>query len=220
MTGCEGEALEVMADSGYDSYLWSGGETTQSITVTEAGDYTITVTNEFGCETEKTVKVAFSPLPVISHIDISDWTDTNNVITVIMEDPSLSENFEYSIDGVGYQESNTFAGLPAGRYMVYVRDKFLCDRVFMPAFLLTYPKFFTPNGDGINDTWRIQFSILEPDMLVYIYDRYGKLITGFGTDSIGWDGTLNGVQLPSTDYWFVVKRQDGKEMKGHFSMIR
>lgn len=219
MTGCEGTPLEIVADAGYD-YLWSGGEMTQSITVTEPGDYTVKVTNEFGCEAEKTIQVSFSPLPQISHIEISDWTDENNVITVIMEDPSQMANFEYSLDGMHYQDSNVFSGLSAGRYIVYVRDKFKCGRVSMPAFLLTYPKFFTPNGDGINDTWRIQFSILEPDMLIYIYDRYGKLITGFGTDSMGWDGTLNGTPLPATDYWFVVKRQDGREMRGHFSMIR
>ncbi|HYD92771.1 MAG TPA: T9SS type B sorting domain-containing protein [Flavobacterium sp.] len=53
-----------------------------------------------------------------------------------------------------------------------------------------------------------------------MFDRYGKLITGFGPNSPGWDGTLNGKKLPSTDYWFVVKRQNGKEYKGHFSMIR
>jgi gliding motility-associated-like protein len=219
-TGCEGEEIEIVADAGYDSYLWSNGQTTQSITVSEGGTHTVKVVTEYGCEGEKTVQVAFSPLPVIDHIDITDWTDSNNVITVIMEDPSLTANFEYSLDGIHYQDSNVFSGLSAGPYMVYVRDKFKCGRVFLPVFLLTYPKFFTPNGDGVNETWRIQFSIKEPDMLVYIYDRYGKLITGFGTDSIGWDGTLNGQPLPSTDYWFIVRRQNGKEYKGHFSMIR
>lgn len=216
---CEGEEIEVIADAGFDSYLWSGGETTQSITVSEAGSHTVKVTNQYGCEAEKTIDVLLSPLPVVSHIEIDDWTDSSNVISVIMQNQSAA-SFEYSLDGVNYQESPVFSGLPPGPYMVYVRDIFECGTVTKPAFLLTYPRFFTPNGDGINDTWRIQFSIMEPDMLIYIYDRYGKLITGFGTDSIGWDGTLNGTPLPSTDYWFVVKRQNGQEMKGHFSMIR
>ena len=89
------------------------------------------------------------------------------------------------------------------------------------TYILSYPKFFTPNGDGINETWRIKYaSLLEPDMLIYIYDRYGKLIAGFGANHPGWDGTLNGYKLPATDYWFVVVRQDGKEYKGHFSMLR
>ncbi|WP_294818671.1 T9SS type B sorting domain-containing protein [uncultured Flavobacterium sp.] len=218
-TVCEGEEIEVVADSGFDSYMWSGGEGTQSIRVSENGSHTVTVTNQYGCETEKTISVVVSPLPVVSHIEIGDWTDNDNTISVIMQNPS-SGSFEYSLDGVHYQASPVFSGLIPGPYVVYVRDEFECGLVALPAFVLSYPKFFTPNGDGINETWRIRFSVMEPEMLVYIYDRFGKLITGFGADSTGWDGTLNGTPLPATDYWFVVKRQNGEEMKGHFSMIR
>jgi gliding motility-associated-like protein len=57
-------------------------------------------------------------------------------------------------------------------------------------------------------------------MLIYIYDRYGKIVSSFDANNLGWDGTYNGYRLPATDYWFVVKRQNGKEYKGHFSMMR
>ncbi|MFT3794913.1 T9SS type B sorting domain-containing protein [Flavobacterium sp.] len=83
-----------------------------------------------------------------------------------------------------------------------------------------YPKYFTPNGDGYHDTWNIILSSTEPDMEIEIYDRYGKIITGFLGKSAGWDGTLNGKELPSSDYWFTVKRQSGKEFKGHFTLKR
>ncbi|WP_396153492.1 T9SS type B sorting domain-containing protein [Flavobacterium sp.] len=83
-----------------------------------------------------------------------------------------------------------------------------------------YPKFFTPNNDGHNDLWKIKFSETEPNFQVNIFDRYGKIITGFKGNDIGWDGTLNGQNLPSSDYWFVVKRENGKEYKGHFSLKR
>jgi gliding motility-associated-like protein len=83
-----------------------------------------------------------------------------------------------------------------------------------------YPKYFTPNGDSFNDFWRIKFSENEPNLLVKIFDRYGKLIKQFNSKSNGWDGTYNGEPLPSTDYWFVVKRQNGKEHSGHFSLKR
>ena len=62
--------------------------------------------------------------------------------------------------------------------------------------------------------------MMEPNMIVYIFDRYGKLITGFGAKDPGWDGSLNGYALPSTDYWFLVKRENGKEHRGHFAMKR
>jgi gliding motility-associated-like protein len=85
--------------------------------------------------------------------------------------------------------------------------------------LLYYPKFFTPNGDGYNETWHVEYATSEPGLVTNIFDRYGKLIKQLQyTDA--WDGTLNGIQLPSTDYWFVVNRPDGKVHKGHFSLMR
>jgi gliding motility-associated-like protein len=54
--------------------------------------------------------------------------------------------------------------------------------------------------------------------IIFIYDRYGKLITKINTNSDGWDGTFNGNPLPSDDYWYTAKLQDGRETKGHFSL--
>jgi gliding motility-associated-like protein len=60
----------------------------------------------------------------------------------------------------------------------------------------------------------------RPGIRVSIFDRYGKFITNFRGGSIGWDGTLNGKKLPSTDYWFIITLENGREVKGHFAMIR
>ena len=84
---------------------------------------------------------------------------------------------------------------------------------------LPYPKFFTPNGDGFNDTWTINFAYLKSNTVIKIFDRYGKLITVLNQNE-SWDGTFNSQQLIATDYWFVVTRADGKEYKGHFSLKR
>jgi gliding motility-associated-like protein len=82
-----------------------------------------------------------------------------------------------------------------------------------------YPKYFTPNGDSYNDTWKIKFSQKEPDLKIAIFDRYGKLLKTMNRFE-GWDGKLNGRDLPSDDYWFVVTRKNGKEFRGHFAMKR
>jgi len=224
--GCDGKDITITADEGYDYYEWSNQEGTLSITgpneitVSNAGFYTVLVRDSFGCKNSKTVEAVVSPIPVINTVKVEDWTDNSNVITVVMESDNGENNFEYSLDNINYQDSPVFTGLAPGQYTVYVKDKFNCGLDTQPTYILTYPKFFTPNGDNINDYWKIKFSSLEPDMLIYIYDRYGKLITGFGADSKGWDGTFNDARLPATDYWFVVKRQNGEELKGHFSMIR
>lgn len=221
--GCEGIQNTLSAPSGYASYLWSTGETTQTIYPEHAGTYSLTIEDSNGCKTVANITLTTSSPPEVVAIDTSDWTDTNNTITVILAPPAGSQsNPEFSIDGFKWQTSNIFTGLKPGRYNVYIRDRNGCGYFSSDAiFLLMYPKFFTPNGDNVNEYWRIRFAAnAEPNLMVQIYDRYGKLITGFDTRSPGWDGTLNGAPLPSTDYWFVVKRQDGKEYRGHFAMIR
>lgn len=221
--GCEGRPNAITADAGYMSYEWSTGETTQTIYPEHAGDYTVTVTNTNLCTASKIITLATTAAAEIKQADISDWTDKDNTITIIANTTGGSEEYiEYSLDNILWQDSNIFTGLPAGKYTVYVRDKLGCGGSGpLNTYLLTYPKYFTPNGDNINETWRIKFSaVAEPGLMVYIYNRFGKLITGFGTNSEGWDGTLNGTALPSTDYWFVVRRQDGKEYRGHFALIR
>jgi gliding motility-associated-like protein len=88
--------------------------------------------------------------------------------------------------------------------------------------VLQIPNFFTPNGDGTNDYWHIP-GIAASNYYksnIYIFDRYGKLVAGLPSSSQGWDGTLNGHPLPSTDYWYVIELTDGRIIKGHFSLIR
>ncbi|MBP5456032.1 MAG: T9SS type B sorting domain-containing protein [Paludibacteraceae bacterium] len=85
-------------------------------------------------------------------------------------------------------------------------------------------EFFTPNGDGENDTWQIQNIELYPDATVYIYDRHGKLIRKFQPYEIGneWDGTdLNERKMPSGDYWFVIDINSIDKMYvGHVTLLR
>lgn len=84
---------------------------------------------------------------------------------------------------------------------------------------LPYPKFFTPNNDGHNDTWTIDFAYLAPNSGIRIFDRYGKFIKELRPDT-SWDGTYLGHLEPASDYWFIVKRLNGTEFRGHFSLKR
>lgn len=218
---CQNEDVTINAGSGFDSYLWSTGANSESITVSDAGSYSVTVTQNHGntiCSSTKNFQVKLSNGATILKIDTQDWSDTENVIVVGLTDSSLG-NYEYSIDGITYQDSNTFSGLETGDYVIYVRDKNGCGTVHQEVFLLNYPKFFTPNGDGYNDTWKVTFSETEPTINTKIFDRYGKFIKELNATS-AWDGTFNSHELPATDYWFVVTRANGKVYKGHFAMKR
>jgi gliding motility-associated-like protein len=204
------------AGSGFDTYTWSTGEITQTIYVSIPGDYTVTVTKN-NCSSTKLFKVFYSEIPEIAKIETIDWTDYENSITVYTTRPG---DFEYSIDGVNYQDSNKFEGLISDYYRVYVKDKSNCGLDYSDTLLLNYPKFFTPNNDGYNDLWRIKHSQFEPKLTIQLFDRYGKLIKFLNAKDAGWNGKHNGNDLPSTDYWFLVTRQDGRIHKGHFSLKR
>lgn len=90
------------------------------------------------------------------------------------------------------------------------------------ANIMEFPKFFTPNGDGINDFWQLNRADLNITARtpVFIYDRYGKLVRTLEFDSHGWDGRFYGTPLPSADYWFVLDLGNNKSLRGHFSLKR
>lgn len=217
---CKGFTKKLTADAGFTGYEWSTGATTQSIIISEPGTYTVTVKNvyeDFSCDASKDFVVTGSSIATIQTIDSSDWSSSSNSIVALV---TGSGDYVYSLDNINFQTSNTFTDLLPGIYTVYVKDENGCGTVNDVFVLLNYPKYFTPNGDGYNDTWHIQFSSYEQHLSVDIFDRFGKFIIRLKGGEPGWDGTYNGYELPSTDYWFVVTREDGTVYRGHFSLKR
>jgi len=215
---CEDGIIEIIADSGFDEYAWSTGENTQSIIVDEAGTYQVTVSNiyrDLRCETSKTIAVVESNIATITNVEMVDWTQNDNVIIVQVDG---NGEYEYSLDGFNYQDSNEFTNLNIDDYTIYVRDKNGCGIVTEEVYLLYYPKFFTPNNDGYNDTWQLINSNREPNNKIYIFDRYGKLLKQLSPTDLGWDGSISGNILPTNDYWFLLERQNGKHYRGHFTL--
>ncbi|MUU78333.1 T9SS type B sorting domain-containing protein [Winogradskyella endarachnes] len=219
-TICEGNSILLSADLGYSSYLWSSGETTRSIVADTEGTYSVTVFNNYGdfyCEATKTYTVVMSGVANIENIISEDFTSNNNFVDI---EVSGIGDYEYSLDGVTYQLENHFENLDSGIYTIFVRDRNGCGVSTENISLLNYKKFFTPNGDGENEYWQITGSHLETDMQVFVYDRYGKLLINFSGNDIGWDGRYNGNQMPTSDYWFLVKRSNGLTHTGHFTLKR
>ena len=158
-------------------------------------------------------------LPDITYtLQIHDFTVQDNAITINVNlNPT---DFEFSLDGVTYTDNNFFNHLSAGVYTVYIRSKNGCKEVSEEVVILNYPKYFSPNEDGAGDTWNVYFISNYPGARVNIFDRYGKLIKSYWGTEKGWDGTYNGRNLFATDYWFVLEMESGRNVKGHFSLIR
>ena len=195
-------------------------ETNSILNVNKNGNYAVTVSTAAGCSRTRTVQVTASDVATINSIDIIDLTDVNSV-TVNASGKGI---YEYSLDNPSgpFQSSNLFENVAAGIHDLYVIDTNGCGTISQTIAVIGVPKFFTPNGDGYNDYWNIKGVniIFSSKSIIYIFDRYGKLMKQILPSSQGWDGTINGEPMPSDDYWFTVKLEDGREAKGHFSLKR
>lgn len=206
------------------TYNWSTGETTSKIRVNTPGVYVVTITNNLGCSTSKTITVTASNTATINDVIIDDLRDNNTVTVIATPTNNVSTTYLYSLDKPNglYQESNVFEYVTPGTHIVYVYDTKGCGVVQKEISVLSIPKFFTPNGDGANETWNIIGinAFFYSKSKIYIFDRYGKLLADVNPKGLGWDGTHKGYKLPATDYWYVVHLDNGRTVKGHFSLIR
>ncbi|MDO6597560.1 T9SS type B sorting domain-containing protein [Oceanihabitans sp. 2_MG-2023] len=203
---------------------------------TIAGTYSVFITNSStGCVTvvgdPDTISVVTNSIPPtgLEAVIVSETFASDNVIQVSVDDIS-GANYEFSIDNGSFQSNGTnvytFNNVTAGLHTLTVRDADGCGEDSTTIVVVDYPLFFTPNNDGHNDTWRI--SGINSDAVIYIFDRYGKLIKQLSPTSIGWDGTFNGQPLPSSDYWFSLEYKDPndledtsvKEFRAHFTLKR
>jgi len=127
----------------------------------------------------------------------------------------------FSLDDGPWVASNVFEGVSMGTHTVRIQTP--CEDYTIEVSLINYPHYFTPDQDGIHDTWNIVGMQGDESAKIYIFDRYGKLLKQISPAGSGWDGTYNGHPLPSTDYWFTVfftENAKPKEFKAHFSLKR
>jgi len=217
---CKDGDVTLMVNSGFSSYAWNTvpTNTSNTLVVHTPGDYSVTVKDVNKCEKTKTFKVILSEPATIINADVKDFSANENSILINFTGVG---NYEFSLDGLTYQDSPLFTGVATGTYKTIARDKNGCglSNSFL-VYVLDYPRFFTPNGDGYNDLWLIGDSDLLPEYTLYIFDRYGKLLKQMNKNSVGWNGLFNGQQLPSDDYWFNLIFADARNVKGHFSLKR
>ncbi|MBN4058047.1 T9SS type B sorting domain-containing protein [Olleya sp. AH-315-K02] len=203
------------------TYLWSTRETTQEIQINQTGTYSVTVTNANGCSKDRIITVLPSNISTIENIEVVDATQ-NNTITITV---SGEGTYAFALDDINgpYQDSNVFENVAPGLHTVYVMDvKNNCGIVEEIVSVIGFPKFFTPNNDSYNDTWQVYglSNQFQSKSTIFIYDRFGKLLKQLDPTSRGWDGTFNGLRLPSSDYWFHVTLQDGRVFRSHFTLKR
>jgi gliding motility-associated-like protein len=215
----------------YDAAV--NGNSLSETTVLQNGTYYVTQTLD-NCESKRlaiSVKIQDTQNPLaqtpqafcvqenasISDIKISGenikWFESNSSNITLSESTPLQNR-------VTYYASQTINNCESDRIPVtiYILEATTADCInFVDE--LPFPKFFTPNNDGYNDTWTIDFAYLAPGTGIKIFDRYGKFIKELYNNA-AWEGNYLGKQEPASDYWFTVTRLNGTEYRGHFSLKR
>ena len=184
---------------------------------------------ESGCTLEfKTTPVMVSR-PGIVNVEISGSDFGDGYVIEVLAEEIIGEEFaefSYRLDNGPWQESNIFNNVPPGSHTVSVQEINGCGITSSESFFLVgYPRFFTPNADGFNDVWNLITDNNITIKKLYVFDRYGKLITSLDPSKNGWDGQFNGTNLPADDYWFRVEFIDERtgrhqEYMSNFSLIR
>lgn len=199
---CIGDSIVLDAGAGTNyTYLWNTGATTQTITATELGIYTVKIGNGI-CEKVFTVKVFGASSPFFTNVSYE-----NNTLTAIATNPSINNIYgtlEYSIDGgINWQDSNVFTNLIDNTtYNILVRIKGTTCVGTVEFFTFAINNVITPNQDGVNDVLDLtnlkDFNNFDGS----IYDRYGVEIFKFSKERPIWDGTISGKRLPTATYWY------------------
>ena len=206
-----------------------------SYTASQAGVYDvefIKLTPDVGanCNYNNTTVTIIQSGPAVADFTVSSAFENNTFITVNIIDGfgDYLYQLEYPNGDLSeLQSSNVFSNLATGEYFINIFDTLGdCSPTRLgPIYIINYPNYFTPNGDGINDNWNIWDLSQQSNAVISIFDRYGKFLKQISPAGSGWDGTYNGEKLPSTDYWFTVdylpqNSQTRQVFRAHFSLKR
>ena len=193
---CSTEKVVLDPGAEFSSYTWSTGATTQTI-LAGAGTYYVDLGFN-GCIYRQYVNVTTSQAPTITSINV---TASNATVNVTGGTPP----YQYSLNGIDYQTSNTFIGLSRGIHTVYVLGKDGCLPVVKEFLIVNIINAITPNGDGINDVLNYSDLKIKQNVSIEISDRYGAAVYKSTDKSYTWDGKSGGRPLPTGTYWYILK---------------
>lgn len=193
---CPGQRTILDAGTGFTSYLWNTGATTQSINV-GAGNYYVDLSFN-GCVYRQNVIVTDATLPTITSIVVTAGTATINV-------NGGTPPYLYSINGFDYQASNIFTGLTRGPYKAYVKSADGCEPVVKDFLIINLLNAITPNGDGHNDVLDYTDLNIKQNVSIEVVDRYGTPVYRSTSNNYKWDGKVGNRNLSTGTYWYIIK---------------
>ncbi len=234
VTICEGQST-ILNGKGTGVYSWDNAETlddpfsasptaTPSVTTT----YTLTITGSGACSGKDDITVTVNPSPIITttstdtticadvntELAVSGTTnywwntgESGNKILIKLTEPNKTTVYKV-VGNDGTCESDTL-------YINVTTQR--CGEPYVIA-----PKFFSPNGDGINDRFVVK-DIKRYENELIIINKWGDIVYRRDNYDNTWDGTYNGQQVAEDTYLYVIKvKVDGDwiDTKGTVTILR
>lgn len=224
-TLCSYDSLLLNAFYPGATYSWSTGETSPTITAHKSNLYTIQSTLN-GCSVKDSILIGDKIMPVADAG--ADQTILAGGIAKLNAVQN-SNNVSYLWSPAGYVNYiniyNPYASPSATAYLVVKvgskDDCYLTDSVLITVkdYELNIPNAISPNGDGINDTWKINLLSTYIYSKIQVFDRNGQLVFNTVGYNKEWDGTKNGKPLPVGNYYYIIEPGFGRPVKTGWVMI-
>jgi len=177
-----------------------------------------------------TVRHTNGCIQITDYFDIESFTPLSLILSngeinqIVATAEGGTGDYEFTLNDVYYDSINVFTIDESGTYTVTVTDSSGCMATAVIEFEyieICLPNYFTPNDDGIQDFWAPGCAENYPNLTFSIFDRYGRRVAIYRVGE-KWDGRYNNTELPTGDYWFVVKLglKNDREFVGHFTLYR
>jgi gliding motility-associated-like protein len=221
---CIGESATFMPDAVFDQYLWHDGSTGDEYTGNSNELVSILVTDSYGCTDADTAELFVYDNP---ELDLGNDTSICGEQGYVL----YAGNY-YSYEWSTGETSSSITVYPGqGLITLTVRNIHDCpayDEIEIldcdaETLFESISNVFTPNADGVHDTWEITNIDLYPNTVIEVFDKTGRLVFrvdgGYSND---WDGTSNGKPLPMDTYYYVIdfKSNDIKPKQGTVTIVR
>jgi len=216
---CIGNTL-TLDPGNFSNYLWQNGSVSPTFSTNIIGNYSVTVTNIFNCKAADTVRVT-SILPLPSGFLPPDSSLCKGNILQIKAKGFIDYNWSNG-------SLNNFIDITQdGTYSVNVIDKYGCkgnDSItvsFYKCINIMVPNAFTPNNDGLNDTFKPLIPAPVKDYHMQIFNRWGQLVFETKDYKAGWDGTIKSGKQATAAYVYLITLIDieGNHVKKQGTMI-
>ncbi len=228
---CEGGAVELSTETTYESYTWDTGETSSTITVTNAGNFGVSVTDVNGCQGFAQISLNTFPQPIVEvtaeetnvapgqevQLNATGLVSYSWTPAELLDDPNSSSPIATVDVPTTFEVSGLDVnGCPGdGSIQIFTGGDLIGQ-------LLDPKNFFSPNKeDNINATWTVEGILEFPQCQVTIYDQTGNVLFEAQPYMNDWDGTSGGRDLPNGVYYYTINC-GGKELakSGSITLLR